>query len=109
MILHLDNKPFESIKNGTKTIEMRLFDEKRRLLKENDIIEFINRTTNESIKAKIIKLHIFKNFEELYNHFDKVKLGYSKDEVADFKDMTTYYSIMEQEKYGVVGIEIELI
>ena len=54
MILHLDNKPFESIKNGTKTIEMRLFDEKRRLLKENDIIEFINRTTNESIKAKVI-------------------------------------------------------
>ncbi len=109
MILHLDDKPFESIKNGTKTIEMRLFDEKRRLLKENDIIEFINRTTNESINAKIVKLHIFKNFEELYNHFDKLKLGYSENEFANFKDMEAYYSTIEQEKYGVVGIEIKLI
>ena len=28
--LRLNEKPFESIKNGTKTIEMRLCDKKRR-------------------------------------------------------------------------------
>ena len=71
VMLHLDDKPFNSIKNGTKTIEMRLNDEKRRKLKVNDIIEFENRKTKEIIKAKIIKLYIFKNFEELYNNFDK--------------------------------------
>lgn len=29
--MKLNNEPFESIKNGTKTIELRLYDEKRRL------------------------------------------------------------------------------
>ena len=32
--------PFDRIKNGIKTIEFRLFDEKRRLIKIGDKIEF---------------------------------------------------------------------
>ena len=39
--MKLNNGPFESIKNGTKTIELRLNDEKRQLLKVNDIIYII--------------------------------------------------------------------
>ena len=42
-----NNGPFELIKNGTKTIELRLNDEKRQLLKIKDLIEFTNRTNNE--------------------------------------------------------------
>ena len=30
--MKLNNGPFEQIKNGTKTIELRLYDEKRKLL-----------------------------------------------------------------------------
>lgn len=107
MRLHSD--PFLKIKNGSKTIEMRLYDEKRRLIKENDIIEFTNRTTNEKICAQVIKLHIFNDFEELYKHFDKIQLGYNEDEIANPDDMNIYYSKEEQDKYGVVGIEIKLI
>ena len=33
--MKLNNGPFERIKNGTKTIELRLNDEKRQLLKIN--------------------------------------------------------------------------
>lgn len=33
--IKLNNGPFERIKNGTKTIELRLNDEKRQLLKIN--------------------------------------------------------------------------
>lgn len=33
--IKLNNGPFELIKNGTKTIELRLNDEKRQLLKIN--------------------------------------------------------------------------
>lgn len=46
---------------------------------------------------------------ELYKHFNKVSMGYKKSELADPKDMEKYYSKEEQAKYGVVGIEIELI
>ena len=107
--LRLHNEPFEKVKNGTKTIEMRLYDEKRKLIKENDIIEFTNRNTNEKIRTKVLKLHLYSSFEKLYNDFDNASLGYDKDEIKDFKDMEEYYSKEEQCQYGVVGIEIELI
>lgn len=107
--LRLHNNPFELIKNGTKTIEMRLYDEKRKLIKEGDKLEFTNRVTGEKLKTEVIKLHLFNNFEELYNAFDSISLGYKENEVVDPKDMEKYYSKEEQCKYGVVGIEIKLI
>lgn len=106
--LRLHNEPFELIKNGTKTIEMRLYDEKRKLIKENDIIEFTNRVTKEKIKAKVIKLHLYNNFKELYDNFDNVSLGYKESDIKNYKDMEKYYSTEEQQEYGVVGIEIEV-
>lgn len=107
--MRLHNEPFELIKNGTKTIELRLNDEKRSLIKENDIILFENRKNAEIIKTKVIKLHKYGSFEELYKRFDKVSLGYNFNEEASYKDMEKYYSKEEQDKYGVLGIEIELI
>lgn len=40
--MRLNASPFYKIKNGEKTIELRLYDEKRRLMSEGDIIEFTN-------------------------------------------------------------------
>lgn len=107
--MRLHSGPFELIKSGTKTIELRLYDEKRKLIKENDIIEFTNRTNNEKLIAKVIKLHKYNSFEELYKHFDKISLGYLQNEEANPNDMSIYYSKEEQEKYGVVGIEIKVL
>lgn len=107
--MRLHNQPFNNIKSGTKTIEMRLYDEKRRLIKVGDTIEFTNRVTEEKICVKVVKLHIFNSFNELYKNFDKELLGYKKDEIAAPDDMSKYYSKEEQEKYGVVGIEIKLL
>ena len=90
-------------------MEIRLYDHKRKKFQIDDIIKFINRADEEILYAKITKLHIFKNFEELYNNFDKTYLGYKENEDASPNDMNKYYSLEEQEKYGVVGIEIELI
>ena len=93
-------------RRGTKTIEMRLNDEKIQLLKEQDLIEFTNIATLETILVEIVKLYKYANFEELYKHFDKISLGYDKDDIANPKDMERYYSMEEQEKYGVIGIKI---
>ena len=109
-VMHLKSAPFESIKSGQKTIEMRLNDEKRQILKKGDIIIFVNDDDNlKIIKTKIRALHPFKDFKELYSHFDKSKLGYKKNEVASPEDMSKYYSKENIEKYGVLGIEIELL
>ncbi len=107
--MKLNNGPFKNIKNGTKTIELRLNDEKRQLLKIKDLIEFTNRETLEQLLVEIENLYHYPSFEELYKHFDKVAMGYKEDEEADPKDMEEYYSKEEQEKYGVLGIEIKKV
>ncbi len=107
--MNLNDEPFRMIKNKIKTIELRLEDEKRKLLKINDFIEFTNKSTKEIITVKIIKLHHYKNFEDLYKAFkDKTILGYEKSEEANPKDMLKYYTQENINMYGVLGIEIEL-
>lgn len=107
--MKLKNEPFVSIKNGLKTIEMRLFDEKRKQIKVGDTIEFTNIVSLEKLKVKVIALHKFKNFEELYSHFNKTQLGYKQTEIASPNDMNQYYTNDDIEKYGVLGIETKTI
>ena len=108
--LRLHEKYFNLIKSGTKTIEMRLLDEKRKQYKLGDILFFKKRPDEtEIIKTKIINLHKAKSFDELYKNFNKIQLGYTEDETANPADMQEFYSLEEQQKYGVVGIEIILI
>lgn len=107
--MKLNNEPFECIKNGTKTIELRLNDEKRKLLTVGDYIEFTNKVTNEKLLVEVIDLFKYNSFEELYKHFNKIEMGYSINEEANPKDMENYYSKEEQEKYGVLGIKIKKI
>lgn len=107
--MKLNNEPFELIENGSKKIELRLYDEKRRKLKVNDLIEFTNISTEKKITVLIEALYLYPNFEELYKYFDKISLGYDKDALASYHDMEEYYSIEEQNKYGVVGIKIKKV
>ena len=52
--MKLQNVPFKQIKDGSKIIEVRLNDEKRKTLEINDIIIFSNIKTNEQLEKKII-------------------------------------------------------
>ena len=106
--MRLHDVPFKKIQAGTKTIEMRLYDEKRQMI-HGDEIEFTSRTTGEKQLTEVCAIHLFNTFAEIYRDFDKISLGYGVDEVASFTDLEKYYSKEEQEKYGVVGIEIRNI
>ena len=108
--MKLHSSPFEKIKSGEKTIELRLYDKKRRQIKVGDNIVFTNTTTGETLTATVIKLHIFDSFYELYKKLPLLKCGYTSDDIESAAplDMLEYYSAEEQEKYGVVGIEISL-
>ena len=107
--MRLHDRPFKKIQAGTKTIEMRLYDEKRQMIQVGDEIEFTSRTTGEKQLTEVIAIHIYDSFSEIYRDYDKVSLGYDIDEEASFTDLEKYYSKEEQEKYGVVGIEIRNI
>lgn len=107
--MKLQDNSFQKIKNQTKTIELRLFDEKRKKIQPGDLIEFTNLSNSEVITVEVLKLHLFDSFKKLYEKFDKISLGYNKDEKSNPNDMEQYYSEDDIKKYGVVGIEIKLI
>ena len=107
--MKLGNDSFEAIKNKTKTIEMRLNDEKRSNIKIGDIIEFTNTMTLEKLKVKVDNIYKYANFEELYKHHDKISIGYKKEEIANPKDMLMYYKKENVEKYGVLGIGLKFL
>lgn len=102
--MKLQNEPFKQIKKGTKEIEIRLNDEKRKMFKINDYIEFTNISTLEIMFVKIINLYHFESFEKLFNNFDNSTLG-----GGTYEEMYDYYSKEEENKYGILGIEIKVL
>ena len=106
--MKLHAEPFEMIKSGRKTIELRLWDEKRQKIKIGDTVVFTNTISGEKLKATVLNLYRFDSYEELYKELPLLKCGYTEDDIdtAQASDMEAYYSADEQAKYGVVGIEI---
>lgn len=110
--MRLTPKPFDMIRRGEKTIELRLYDEKRRIVRIGDTIIFVNAKNNsDTLETLVTDLYIFDSFEELYSKLPLTECGYTPDDIdtASPKDMNVYYSEEEQLKYGVVGIRVEVI
>ena len=107
--MNLWDDSFQAIKEGWKTVEMRLNDEKRSCIKVNDTIEFTNTTTQEKMHCKAVNIYNYTDFAELYKRHDKLSIGYKEDEVANPDDMLVYYTKEQIKKYGVVGIQLSLI
>lgn len=109
--MNLNSSPFEMIRSGRKTIELRLLDEKRQQIKVGDGIVFTNTLTKETLSATVVGLHKFASFDELYDNLSLLKCGYTEEDIgeANPRDMEQYYSLAEQKKYGVVGIELIII
>lgn len=106
--MKLNSLPFLQIKSGKKTIELRLWDEKRREIKNDDIIVFTCTDGGEQIQARVLMLHRFPDFEALYKALPLDKCGYSPSEAAtaSHTDMEAYYTKEQISTYGVVGIEL---
>lgn len=107
--MHLASEQFKKIQNGTKTVEARLFDEKRRSLHVGDTIEFTDvNAPGKKITVRIVALHLFPSFSKLFNGFPMNSFGEKSKE--DFLAIVgKFYSKDDEEKYGVLGIEIKLL
>ena len=99
---------FVKIADGSKTIELRINDEKRQQINVEDIIIFNCNSTKDIIKAQVSKLHKFSHFEELYKVLPLEKCGYNKTDhdTAHYTDMEQYYTKEQIKKYGALGIEL---
>ncbi|MDO4773656.1 MAG: ASCH domain-containing protein [Candidatus Saccharibacteria bacterium] len=106
--LQLATLPFTAITSGEKTIESRLFDEKRRKIQIGDIIVFTNRENpSQTTKVEVIGLLRYKTFHELFSHNDPKKFGGENIEWLE-SQINEFYSLDEQRQHGVVGIEFVL-
>lgn len=109
-MMMLTPSPYEMIKNGKKTIELRLYDEKRQKIRIGDMIVFENTETEEKLVVKVTALYIYDSFESLYKELPLSECGYTEDDIKDASpdDMDIYYPKEKQKCYGVVGIRISL-
>ena len=110
--MNLKPRPFGMIAQGRKTIELRLLDEKRQQIVVGDTLVFTNTADPAAqLCCKVLRLHKFANFAQLYATLPLEQCGYGPEELstADPVDMEAYYPPEKQVKYGVVGIEIEKI
>lgn len=106
--MNLVSSAFSKIADGSKTIELRLNDEKRQRINVEDTVVFNCSSTKDIITAQISGLHKFSNFKELYNALPLEKCGYTVAELdtAHYTDMEQYYSKEQIKKYGALGIEL---
>ena len=107
--MKLQPAPFAAIKEGRKTVEMRLYDEKRKLIGIGDRIVFSQAETAEALYVVVTALRRYPSFDELYTHENHASLGYAEEETACPSDMSQYYHPTEIERYGVLAVEIRRI
>ena len=105
----LQSKYFDYIKNGTKRIELRLFDEKRQRIRLGDTIEFTN-PDGETLAVRVVGLLRYGSFEDLFKDYDISILAdesMTKRELLDV--LNGFYPLEKQHEMGVVGIRVEVL
>ena len=110
--MKLNRSPFLLIERGEKIFELRLLDEKRQRISVGDTIVFtMADDPTRKMTVEVVGLHRFDSFEKLYAALPLELCGYRADEVekASYTDMEAYYSKEEQNRYGVVAIEIRVV
>ena len=99
----------ERIESGEKRFELRLNDEKRRLLRIGDAIRFESTEDDSDVLYVTVEaLYRFASFDALYAALPLREIGYSEQEAptASPRDMDAYYSSEQQAKYGVLAIRV---
>ena len=109
-IMKLNPKYFEFMKNGTKRLEIRLNDEKRKNLKIGDVIVFQKEPElKEELYTQIVNLRVKRNFKELIENLEISEYSDKSESEQNFlHDLHKFYTKEQEEKYGVVGIQIKI-
>ena len=100
---------YEMVRSGEKDIELRLYDEKRRRMHNGDTILIYNaQNHNDCIRAKIVRLHIAHSFADLATKISMPRTGFASLN-ALMSAVSKFYDAEMESKYGIVGIELEVL
>jgi ASC-1-like (ASCH) protein len=106
--MKLNPDSFDKIREGSKIIEVRLFDEKRKLINLGDTITFQKEPEKtELLETSVIGLLRFNTFKDLINDHPAISFGSdNKEELLN--TIRKYYSEEQEKHYGVLGIRIKI-
>ena len=113
--MKLDSIYYQLIQKKQKLYETRVFDSKRQKLKLLDVIEFTNRGTSQKMKARIVELAHFKNFEQAIRDCGLKKVMPNARSVEDAVKLYEAFPHDEgtykkgAQKYGVLRIKFDLL
>lgn len=106
--MKLRPNPFKQICSGEKIIEYRLHDEKRSLLTKGDYIRFTEIADEErTVLVEVIDIFTAPSFSDLEQRLKEV--GLLSRGAFSPTGMREYYSVEDEEKYGVMGIVIRVV
>lgn len=110
-IMKLNPKYFEYMKNGTKEIEIRLNDDKRKNLKIGDEIIFQKEPElKEELYTTVEKLFVEKSFEDAIMNLEIQQYADQKETRENFlKDLYKFYTKEQENKYGVIAIKVRKV
>ena len=103
------NNYFNSIKEGKKTVEVRLNDEKRRKINVGDSIKFLKLPNkNETLHVQVTALRNYDTFEEMYKDIPFKTFDCEGWTMKEMLDSTYEIYTPEQEKqWGTLAITIQ--
>lgn len=106
--MELRLNPFKRICSGEKIIEYRLHDEKRSLLNKGDYIRFTEIADEaRTVLVEVIDIITAPSFSALEQRL--IEVGLLSRGVFSPTGMREYYSVEDEEKYGVMGIVIRVV
>ena len=109
--MKLRRRFFDLIARGKKTVEMRLFDEKRQEIRMGDKIVFTaDDGTEDKVVTTVEGTYVYPSFDGLAYDFPTESLGFSKRDPEYVKEyMTEIYGKESVRKYGAVAIRVRVV
>jgi len=107
--MKLKQAPFSMIKSGQKTVECRLYDEKRQKIAVGDHIVFSRiDKPSETIEVAVTGLLRYATFADMFHTNESHRFG-GENESSLTESLLQYYSLENQKENGVLGIELRLL
>ncbi|MDR1766488.1 MAG: hypothetical protein LBR77_10555 [Lachnospiraceae bacterium] len=107
--LHLNPRYYDYLKNGTKCIDARMYDEKRKTIGLGNTVEFFT-DSGETTPVTVTGLLRYRDFASLVADFDSAMLNdasMTKEEIL--ADLNKYNAIEKQEQCGFEALGIRFV
>ncbi len=107
--MSLRHEYYEMLTSGDKDVELRLYDEKRQKMHNGDtVLIYDAQNRADYIRCKIVRLHIAKSFADLTKKISISRTGFSSLGALT-SAVSQFYNPDQESKYGIVGIELEIV